>query len=42
MVLDLYKNGNAVKENYDLGDMDSNNILNAFDAARILDIFKNS
>lgn len=42
MVLDLYKNNNAVQDNYDYGDMNNDNQLNSTDAAMILDLFKNS
>lgn len=42
IVLDLYKNDNAVETDYLRGDMDDNGVLNSTDAAMILDIFKNS
>ena len=42
MILDLFKNQNAVQDNYDYGDMNNDNLLNSTDAAMVLDIFKNS
>ena len=41
MILDLYKNGGATQRNYDIGDMNLDHLLNANDAALILDLFKN-
>ncbi len=42
IVLDFYKNDNAVEEDFTLGDMNDDNLLNSTDAAMILDIYKNS
>ena len=41
IVLDLYKNGNATKEDILIGDMDNSGTLTANDASMILDIYKN-
>ena len=41
IILDIYKNGNATKDDILTGDMDGNGTLTANDAAMILDMYKN-
>ena len=42
IVLDCYKNSNAIETDYYRGDMNVDDQLNATDASIILDMFKNS
>lgn len=41
MILDLYKNGDATKQQIYVGDMDNSGTLTANDASMILDLYKN-
>ena len=41
-ILDLFKNGGATEDIYEIGDMNDDNVINSADAAIILDIFKNT
>lgn len=40
ILLDLFKNGNATKEQFRRGDMNNDGLLNSVDASIILDLFK--